>query len=141
MFWVTWKPANNHRITESKVNITRGETPFLPHNIIHPHHAKRYSFGHLRELWTFIMIKLAFTKYLGLLNLTNEADLVVQTFKCVKSFAFFNLIGAPRSWRTDPKQYRRSPRPSLHIFIPKRTRCCRGSGLALRPLLMHSWLL
>ena len=35
--------------------------------------------GHLRELWTFPMIESAVVKYLGLVNLSNEADLVAQT--------------------------------------------------------------
>ena len=76
-----------------------------------------YLFGHLWELWTFSIIESAFVKYLGLVNLSNEADLVAQTFKYVTSHAFCNLIGPPRSWHTDPKWYRQSPRPSLSVCL------------------------
>ena len=30
----------------------------------------------------------------------------------------------------DPKRYRQSPRPSLRVFTPERTKRCEGSGLA-----------
>ena len=63
------------------------------------------------------MIESAFVKYLGLVNLSNEADLVAQTFKYVTSYAFCNLIGPPKSWRTDPKRYRQSPRPSFSACL------------------------
>ena len=39
------------------------------------------------------MIKSAFVKYLGLVNLLNKANLVAQTLKYVISYAFCNLIG------------------------------------------------
>ena len=90
--------------------------------------------GHLRELWTFSMIELAFVKYLGLVNLSNEADLVTQTFKYVTSYVFCNLISPPRYWRTDPIRYRQSPRPSVSVFILKELKCCGGerSGFETR---------
>ena len=73
---------------------------------IRPHDAKSKPIGiHLAiydsELWTFSTIEVAFVKYLELLNSSNKVDLVAQTFKYVTSLAFCNLIGLPKSWRTD----------------------------------------
>ena len=72
------------------------------------------------------MIESAFVKYLELLNSSNKVDLVAQTFKRVTSLALCNLIGAPRSWRMDPKRYRQSPRPSLRVFILKEPNAAEG---------------
>ena len=72
------------------------------------------------------MIESAFIQYLGLVNLSNEADLVAQKFEYVMSYVFCNLIGPPRSWRMDPKWYRQSPRPSLHMFILKELNAAEG---------------
>ena len=84
----------------------------------------------LGELKAFSMVDLASRNNPELLNLTNKVDLVAQTFKSVTSFVFCNLIGAPRSWCTDPKRYRQSPRPSLRVFILKELNAAGGSGLA-----------
>ena len=83
------------------------------------------------------MIKLAFIKYLdlGLLNSSNKVDLVAQSFKCVTSLSFCNLIGPPKSWRTDPKRYGQSPRLSLRVFILKELNAAcggRSRGLVSR---------
>ena len=79
------------------------------------------------------MIEPAFVKYLGLVNLSNGTDLVAQAFKYMTSHVFCNLIGLPRSWCTDPKWYRQSPRPSLRMFILKELMLQGGvSGLVSR---------
>ena len=56
----------------------------------------------------------------------QKADLVARTLKYVTSYAFCNLIGPPRSLRTDPKRYSSLPDPlSLHVH-PERTKRCGG---------------
>ena len=63
----------------------------------------------------------------------TSADRVVldgEVFKYVTSSTSCNLIGAPRSWRTDSFWYRQSARPSLRVFILKELNAAGGSGLA-----------
>ena len=76
---------------------------------------------------TFSMIELSFEKYPELLNSKSKVDLVGQEFKHVTSLTFCNLIGALRPWRMDLKWYGQSPRPSLHIFIPKELNAVEGA--------------
>ena len=76
---------------------------------------------------TFSMIELAFEKYPEPLNSKSKVDLVGQEFKRVTSLMFCNLIGVLRLWRMDLKWYGQSPRPSLHIFIPKELNAVEGA--------------
>ena len=61
------------------------------------------------------------------LDLLNSSNKVAQTLKRVTSLAFCNLIGLPRSWRTNLKRYRQSPRPSLRVFILKELNAVEGA--------------
>ena len=82
--------------------------------------------------------RISLVKYLELLNSSNKVDLVIsgrsdQTFKRVTSLAFCNLIGPPKSWRTDPKQYSRAVSQTLPPRVyPERTKRCGGRGLVSR---------
>ena len=64
------------------------------------------------------------------LTLADRVVLDDEVFKYVTSSTFCNLIGAPRSWRTDSFWYRQSARPSLRVFILKELNAAGGSGLA-----------
>ena len=73
------------------------------------------------------MIESAFVKYLELVKQSRYGR-SIQTFKRVMSLVFCNLIGPPRSWHTDPKRYRQSPRPSFCVFILKELNAAEGES-------------